>query len=230
MCPGTTMSRGPESGSIAIWIVWARSWAEIPVLTPPAASIETVKAVSSGASFFAVIRFSPSRSQRFAVSARQMSPRASLAMKLIASGVMNCAAITRSPSFSRSSSSHTTTMRPARMSSMASSTELKTRSDTDMRDQPLYVLRQHVDLQVDRGPLGGGAEIGALERLRNQRDLESPLVERGHRQRHAVHRDRALLDHVAQQPLVLRLDPHAAGEAVLLHAGHPADAVHMALH
>ena len=43
-------------------------------------------------------------------------------MKLIASGVANWAAIVRSPSFSRSSSSQTTTIRPARISSSASST------------------------------------------------------------------------------------------------------------
>ena len=115
------MSRGPELGSIATWIVWARSWAEIPVLTPPAASIVTVKAVCSGASFLAAIRLRPSVSQRSAVSARQIRPRASLAMKLIASGVANCAAITRSPSFSRSSPSQTTTIRPRRISSIASS-------------------------------------------------------------------------------------------------------------
>ena len=42
-------------------------------------------------------------------------------MKLIASGVTNWAAIVRSPSFSRSSSSQTTTIRPARISSIASS-------------------------------------------------------------------------------------------------------------
>ena len=121
MWPGTTMSRGPELGSIATWTVWARSWAEMPVLTPPAASIVTVNAVCNGASFLAAIRLSPSRSQRSAVRVRQIRPRASLAMKLIASGVANCAAITRSPSFSRPSSSQTMTMRPARISSIASS-------------------------------------------------------------------------------------------------------------
>src|SRR5580704_5560121 len=42
-------------------------------------------------------------------------------MKLTDSGVANCAAITRSPSFSRSSPSHTITVRPSRMSSIASS-------------------------------------------------------------------------------------------------------------
>src|ERR1700722_5008887 len=51
-----------------------------------------------------------------------MSPRPCLAMKLIASGVTNSAASVRSPSFSRSSSSTTTTIRPAFISSTASIT------------------------------------------------------------------------------------------------------------
>ena len=50
-----------------------------------------------------------------------MSPRPCVAMKAIDSGVTNCAAIVRSPSFSRSASSTTTTKRPERMSSIASS-------------------------------------------------------------------------------------------------------------
>ena len=41
-----------------------------------------------------------------------MSPRPCLAMKLMASGVAICAGMTRSPSFSRSSASTSTTMRP----------------------------------------------------------------------------------------------------------------------
>ena len=45
-------------------------------------------------------------SARSAVRARQISPRPCLAMKLMASGVTNWAAMVRSPSFSRSSSSH----------------------------------------------------------------------------------------------------------------------------
>ena len=112
-------------GSIATWIVRARSAAEIPVLTPERASIETVKAVSKADSFLAAIRSRPSSSQRSPVSARQISPRPSLAMKLIASGVTNWAAMVRSPSFSRVSSSQTTTILPWRMSSIASSIEAK---------------------------------------------------------------------------------------------------------
>jgi len=93
----------------------------MPVVTPSRASTETVKAVSKGDSFFAAMRSSPSSSQRSGVSARQIRPRPCLAMKLIASGVTNWAAIVRSPSFSRSSSSTTTTILPWRMSSIASS-------------------------------------------------------------------------------------------------------------
>src|ERR1035441_3004746 len=46
-------------------------------------------------------------------------------MKLIASGVTNSAASVRSPSFSRSASSTTTTMRPARISATAPGTSVK---------------------------------------------------------------------------------------------------------
>ena len=59
---------------------------------PSRASTDTVNAVSNGDSFLAAIRSSPSSSQRSGVSARQISPRPSLAMKLIASGVANWAA------------------------------------------------------------------------------------------------------------------------------------------
>ena len=43
--PGVTMSLGPLVGSIATAMVRARSGAEMPVVTPSRASIETVKAV-----------------------------------------------------------------------------------------------------------------------------------------------------------------------------------------
>ena len=106
---------------MATWIVCARSAAEMPVVTPSRASIETVNAVPNCASFWSVIWRSPSSSQRSGVRQRQISPRPWVAMKLTASGVTNCAAMVRSPSFSRSSSSTTTTKRPARISSIASS-------------------------------------------------------------------------------------------------------------
>ncbi len=87
--PGCTSSRGEVLGSIATWIVCARSAAEMPVLTPVRASIEIVNAVSKADSFLAAIRSRPSWSHRSGVSERQIRPRPSLAMKLIASGVTN---------------------------------------------------------------------------------------------------------------------------------------------
>ena len=58
----------------------------------------------------------------------QISPRASLAIKLMASPVQNWAAMIRSPSFSRSSSSVTSTIFPALMAAMASSIVLNVKS------------------------------------------------------------------------------------------------------
>src|SRR4051812_30713502 len=223
--PGWTRSRGADSGSTATWIVRARSAALIPVVIPSRASTETVNAVSYGDSFLAAIRSRPSLSQRSGVRARQIRPRPSLAMKLIASGVANCAASVRSPSFSRSSSSQTTTIRPARISSSASSM-LANGLDTS---QLLHVLGEHVHLQVD-GPAGfGRAQRRALQGLGDQRDRERLVVDGAHRERHAVHGDRALLHHVAQQ-LGWRLERTARGEAVLTQVTHYGAAVDVPLH
>jgi len=119
--PGVTMSVGAASGRIAVRIVVARSIAEMPRPMPLRASIDTVNAVPSGARFSVTIMGSPSWSQRFSVSERQMSPRPCVAMKLTCSGVTRSAATQRSPSFSRSSSSMRMIIRPARISSSASS-------------------------------------------------------------------------------------------------------------
>ena len=64
--PGWTRSWAVDVGSIATWIVWARSAAEMPVETPSRASIETVNAVPNGVSFWSVIWRRPSSSQRSA--------------------------------------------------------------------------------------------------------------------------------------------------------------------
>src|SRR6266498_2423778 len=199
-------SFGPFVGSIATWIVTERSWAEMPVVTPSRASIETVKAVWSGVSLFSAIWRRPSSSQRSSVRQRQMSPRACVAMKLIASGVANCAAIVRSPSFSRSAASTTTTNLPCRMSSIASSMVANAlRSCTCITSnrirvqKPLDVLRQDVDLQV--GPVTGlqAAQRRHLERVLDQRDREPTLIEGSDRERDALHRDRSLLDEVPEE-------------------------------
>ena len=110
---------------MAARMVVARSLAEIPVETPWRASIDTVNAVPSEAWLSRTIIGSSSRSISASSIARQMSPRAWVAMKLMASGVTFSAASTRSPSFSRSSSSTRITMRPARISSRARATRSK---------------------------------------------------------------------------------------------------------
>ena len=120
MWPGCTRSLARASFFTAACTVRARSAAEMPVVTPVAASIETVNAVPCWAPFLAAIGGSCSRSQRSRVSVRQIRPRPYLAMKLIASGVTWSAARTRSPSFSRSSSSTRITMRPAASSATSS--------------------------------------------------------------------------------------------------------------
>ena len=81
------------------------SLAEIPVVIPSLASIETVKGVSKDDSLFSTIIDNPNSLVRSSVNARHIKPRPYLAIKLIASGVAFSEAIIKSPSFSRSSSS-----------------------------------------------------------------------------------------------------------------------------
>src|SRR3954468_4231037 len=222
-CPGWTRSSGVEGESMATWIVRARSAAEIPVVTPARASIEVVKAVLKGDSFFAAMRSSPSSSQRSPVSDRQIRPRPCLAMKLIASGVANCAASVRSPSFSRFSSSQTTTMRPRRISSIASSMGEKTLV-ASLVIRPSFVIKalhesfrvagDDVHLHVHLASVAQIAERGALERLRDQRDLQAVGGERRDGQADAVDRDRAVFGDVATQSFGHE-DAQAAGEAVV---------------
>src|SRR3990172_5135016 len=157
-----------------------------------------------------------------------MSPRACVAMKLIASGVANWAAIVRSPSFSRSGSSTTTTNLPFLVSSSASSivangetswTEWARAGIAPMvrmsgletaQEQLLDVLREHVNLEVHGFAGSEAAERRRGERVRDEGDRERGLREPSDRQAHALDCDRALLDAVAQD-LGRRLDlePHA---------------------
>ena len=72
------------------------------------------------------------RRSRSSVIGMQIRPRPCFAMKLMASGVIFSAAIVRSPSFSRSSSSTTMIILPSRIASIASSIGAK----TDLRLRP----------------------------------------------------------------------------------------------
>ena len=77
-------------------------------------------------------------------SVRQIRPRAWRAMKLMASGVMWSAAMTMSPSFSRSSSSTRITMRPARSSATISSTEEIGAGARELRGAPMGVTEAFI--------------------------------------------------------------------------------------
>ena len=83
----------------------ARSAADIPVVTPRRASMDTVNAVLKPDWLFRTIWGNCRRSTSSGVRARQISPRPKRAIKLMSSGVTRSAAMVRSPSFSRSSSS-----------------------------------------------------------------------------------------------------------------------------
>ena len=114
------MSVAFASFATAALMVVARSAAEMPVVTPIAASIDTVKLVENCASFLSTISGRFRVRQRSCVIGKHTKPRAWVTIKLMASGVTCSAAIIRSPSFSLSSSSIKITILPWRMSSIIS--------------------------------------------------------------------------------------------------------------
>src|SRR5262245_46604172 len=201
----------------------------MPVLTPRRASTLTVNAVPRGAVLSETIIPTCSSSRRSPRTGTQISPRPYLAMKFTASGVTLSAAMTRSPSFSRSSSSTTTRIRPARISSTPSSIVTKSRLLSSLtwvpspgttssgdsmsprsshplasnRESPLDVLADHIHFQVYSLSGFPSPEGGLAERVRNQHDLEGGAVEGCHGQAHAVHGDRALRDEERGERVVL---------------------------
>ena len=122
MCPGRDKSCGRVFSSTKASTVNARSLAEIPVVTPlPFKSTETVKAVSIGSVLLLTIRPNCNSLHRLSVKGAQINPRPSLAMKLMISGEIFSAAVKKSPSFSRLSSSTTMMTSPFLTAAMASS-------------------------------------------------------------------------------------------------------------
>src|SRR5688500_2371354 len=90
----------------------------------------------------------------------QMSPRPCLARKLIFSGVTKSAAKTRSPSFSRSSSSTSTTISPPRMATMISAIGLM--AAASRRIARFYASLLGGGLLGFRCPAGALADAGGL--------------------------------------------------------------------
>src|SRR6266699_3311834 len=114
-------------------------------------------------------------------------------MKLIASGVTFSAAIMRSPSFSRSSSSTMTIMRPSCISAMASSIV----ANCIWLQQAFYILCQDIELQVDRIFRPGCPQVRIFERIWNYCDRKNIRIQqRSYSQADAVHGDRSLFDKV----------------------------------
>ena len=121
ICPGFAKSSGLASLLTKCKTVLALSDAEIPVVQPsPSKSTDTVKAVSWFELFFCTIKGNSSFSQSFSPMGMQIRPRPWVAIKFIICGVTLRAAPTKSPSFSRSSSSTTIISLPFFISSMAS--------------------------------------------------------------------------------------------------------------
>ena len=74
-CPGVVICSGPLAASMATATVRARSAAEIPVVTPSRASIDTVNAVWWRVPLCCAISGRPSCLTRSDASVRQISPR-----------------------------------------------------------------------------------------------------------------------------------------------------------
>src|SRR5258708_28798436 len=140
-------------------------------------------------------------------------------MKLMISGVTFSAAIVRSPSFSRSSSSTTTTIFPSRMSSIASGMLVNGIMGPQARSarsagalparplaaaargqEPFHVLRDHVHLQVHGVTDPRVPEVGNFQCIRDQSHSEGAGAEGGHGQGEAIYGHRARLYQIALQP------------------------------
>src|SRR5690348_744391 len=120
-------------------------------------------------------------------------------MKLTSSARTLSAAMIRSPSFSRSSSSSITTMRPAAISSSSSGMVAKAMSLLPGCEQSLDVARQQVDFEIHAIADPAIAERGLLDRMRNQVHAETRTIRRIDRQADAVHAHRALGRDVASE-------------------------------
>ena len=234
MWPGWTRSYGFVSGWIATWMVWLRSAAEMPVVTPSRASTETVNAVPSGASLWSVIGRRPSWSARSSVRQRQISPRACVAMKLIASGRRELRGDRRGRPRSRGrdrrrrrrSGPRGCPRSPPRSVANGVVTAIADRL-APSRSRSTYFASTSTS-RFTGSPGRERAERGRLERVRDQRDREAGVVERGDRQARPLDRDRALLDDVAEE-LGRSVEPDAAAVAFGLDAADGADAVDVAL-
>src|SRR5262245_40485985 len=198
-CPGRAISSGRVAGAIRARMVVARSKAEMPVVTPCRASTEMVKAVPKQDVFSAsgVIIGMRSSSSRSPVIARQISPRPSRAMKLMACGVANSAAMARSPSFSRSSASTMITNLPARKSASASS--IPASGIARLSNKLLDILAQNIHFQVHPTVHRLAGQGDVLLCVSYEHECKCVMENVHYGQAHAVYGDETLGGDVAQQ-------------------------------
>src|SRR5215471_739084 len=149
--PGRTKSVAPLLGLASARTVLVRSSAEMPVVSPWRTSTETVKAVPSGASFNATMGSRWSRLASSTDKGAQTIPEVLRMIKAIFSAVHLAAATNRSPSFSRSSSSATTTISP-RPKAAATSSMRSWDSRGVIGDCPVGF---HIPLEGKVGPRSG---------------------------------------------------------------------------
>src|SRR5689334_6615130 len=195
MWPGRLKSSGPVLRSMRALMVAARSEAEIPVVVSALASTDTVKAVRWDSVLSATINGMRSSSRRVPTTGRQITPLVCRTMKAMPSGVIFSAAMIRSPSFSRSASSTTTTNSPRAMAATASSIGANGIGSALSRHQSFDILRHQVDLEVDRVTRALDPEGRDGSGVGDQGEFEALLPEARHGEADAVDGDRALLDH-----------------------------------
>src|SRR5215472_16175765 len=118
-------------------------------------------------------------------------------MKLTASGVTLSAAIIRSPSFSRSSSSTMMIRRPSWISSRASSML----ANCIWFYERLNVLGNDVIFEIDGITSLSCSEVGVLQCVRNYCDRKQVVSECRNRQADPIDSDRALIHNVAGRRL-----------------------------
>src|SRR5438046_2603340 len=133
----------------------------------------------------------PSSSRRLAITGMQTRPDPWRVMKLMCSGVTSSAATTRSPSFSRSSSSTTITNLPAAKSEIASGTVASPmRYLILLAEVAGHVAGHDVRFEVYHTAGAVASRDRDLEGVRDQGHLDGAgrLGHRGHRQAASVHR------------------------------------------
>src|SRR5580700_7745841 len=116
-------------------------------------------------------------------------------MKFTSWGRTESAAMIRSPSFSRSSSSMITAILPWRRSSRISSMVLNADIDGSLFGfchEPLQIAGNHVDFDVDAVVDFQLAQRGDLQRMGNDIDVEAAAVDLVDGQAHAIDAYRAL--------------------------------------